>query len=181
MWQQRRVGGQLTGVQRQEPDFKAARHRTKAHGFSSFPSGLVVGRAPPFHLAPRHAMWLSGSSTPMESMPDWLRVLMLVDHAGAAFRVFRTGHSFPRRRFLHRLAGHSRHGGHRLGDFAFALSRFRKVIFGSSAAASRDSGSGTPPFAPPKWADRVFERLKIHAICLRPIRWRRRCQLRREC
>ena len=76
-------------------------------------------------------MWLSGSSTPMESMPDWLRVLMLVTTPTPHFVSFAQA-------MLFRGAGFSIVWPDILAMlvigsayFAFALSRFRKVIFGS--------------------------------------------------
>ena len=57
-------------------------------------------------------MLLSGSTTPLESMPVWLKYLMLVHQPDAAFRDFLAGCALSRRRLVDRLArdfGDGRH------------------------------------------------------------------------
>ena len=75
-------------------------------------------------------MLLSGSTTPMESMPVWLQYLMKVISPTPHFVIVRPGCALSRRRFLHRLAGDCDHMTV-IGTvyFGFALYRFRRVIF----------------------------------------------------
>ena len=77
-------------------------------------------------------MLLSGSTTPMESMPVWLQYRHEGDQPDAAFRDFRPGCALSRRGFFHRLAGDFGNDGHR--RCLFRHSRFIASAASSSAA-----------------------------------------------